>query len=37
MKELLERLQDDFEYELQKCLQEDTTENIYDQGMYIVG
>ena len=34
MKELLERLQDDFEYELQKCLQEDTTENIYDQGMY---
>ena len=34
MKELLERLQDDFEYQLQKCLQEDTTENIYDQGMY---
>ena len=34
MKELLERLQDDFEYELQKCLQEDTKENIYQQGMY---
>lgn len=34
MKELLERLQDDFEYQLQKCLQEDTKENIYDQGMY---
>lgn len=34
MKELLERLQDDFEHQLQKCLQEDTTENIYDQGMY---
>lgn len=34
MKELLERLQDDFEIQLQKCLQEDTTENIYDQGMY---
>lgn len=24
MKELLERLQDDFEYQLQRCLQEDT-------------
>ena len=34
MKELLERLQDDFEYELKKCLQEDTKENIYEQGMY---
>lgn len=34
MKELLERLQDDFEYQLQKCLQEDTKENIYQQGMY---
>lgn len=34
MEELLERLQDDFEYQLQKCLQEDTKENIYDQGMY---
>lgn len=34
MKELLERLLDDFEYELQKCLQEDTKENIYEQGMY---
>lgn len=34
MKELLERLQDDFEYELQKCLREDTKENIYQQGMY---
>lgn len=34
MKELLERLQDDFECQLQKCLQEDTKENIYDQGMY---
>jgi len=34
MKDLLERLQDDFEYQLQKCLQEDTKENIYDQGMY---
>lgn len=34
MKELLERLQDDFEYQLQKCLQEDTKGNIYDQGMY---
>ena len=34
MKELLERLQDDFEYQLQKCLQEDTKENICDQGMY---
>lgn len=34
MKELLERLQDDFEYQLQKCLQEDTKENIYNQGMY---
>lgn len=29
MNELLERLQDDFEYQLQKCLQEDTKENIY--------
>lgn len=34
MKELLERLQDDFKCQLQKCLQEDTKENIYDQGMY---
>ena len=34
MKELLERLQDDFEIQLQKCLQEDTTESIYQQGMY---
>ena len=34
MKELLERLQDDFEYQLQKCLMEDTKENIYQQGMY---
>jgi hypothetical protein len=34
MKELLERLKDDFEYQLQKCLQEDTKENIYQQGMY---
>lgn len=34
MKELLERLQDDFEYQLQRCLQEDTKENIYQQGMY---
>lgn len=34
MKELLERLQDDFEIQLQKCLQEDTTENIYQPGMY---
>lgn len=34
MKELLERLQDDFEIQLQKCLQEDTKENIYQQGMY---
>lgn len=34
MKELLERLQDDFEVQLQKCLQEDTKENIYQQGMY---
>lgn len=34
MKELLERLQDDFEVQLQKCLQEDTTESIYQQGMY---
>lgn len=34
MKELLERLQDDFENQLQKCLQEDTKENIYQQGMY---
>lgn len=31
---MLERLQDDFEYQLQKCLQEDTKENIYQQGMY---
>ena len=29
MKELLERLQDDFEYQLQKCLMEDTKESIY--------
>lgn len=34
MKELLERLQDDFEIQLEKCLQEDTTESIYQQGMY---
>lgn len=34
MKDLLERLQDDFEIQLQKCLQEDTKENIYQQGMY---
>lgn len=34
MKELLERLQDDFEYQLQKCLMEDTKESIYQQGMY---
>ena len=34
MKELLERLQDDFEIQLQKCLQEDTTESIYQQGLY---
>ena len=34
MKELLERLLDDFEVQLKKCLQEDTKENIYDQGMY---
>ena len=34
MKELLERLQDDFENQLQKCLMEDTKENIYQQGMY---
>lgn len=34
MKELLERLQDDFEYQLQKCLMEDTKENIDQQGMY---
>ena len=33
MKELLERLQDDFEIQLEKCLQEDTTESIYQQGM----
>lgn len=34
MKELLERIQDDFEIQLEKCLQEDTTESIYQQGMY---
>ena len=34
MKELLERLQDDFEIQLEKCLQEDTTDSIYQQGMY---
>lgn len=34
MKELLERLLDDFEVQLKKCLQEDTTESIYQQGMY---
>lgn len=34
MKELLERLQDDFEIQLNECLQEDTKENIYQQGMY---
>lgn len=34
MKELLERLQDDFEEQLNECLQEDTKENIYQQGMY---
>ncbi|WP_296054972.1 hypothetical protein [uncultured Holdemanella sp.] len=34
MKELLERLLDDFEVQLKECLQEDTTESIYQQGMY---
>ena len=34
MKELLERLQDDFEIQLEKCLQADTTESRYQQGMY---
>lgn len=34
MKELLERLLDDFEVQLKECLQDDTTESIYQQGMY---
>lgn len=34
MKELLERLLDDFEVQLKECLQEDSTESIYQQGMY---